>query len=630
MNRWRAASPSTYHLLLPSEIPSSSSPPPSLLPSSSCKRSRSLSPSLPSLVSPSPPPTAVPPPPTAVPPPPKHIELVGDDIETLRASLASSIQKTMTLRARVGSLEQHDVITRESLRIARGRFTRSQLRAEYVEHEVRELREFRVTDGFEMAELRIPPLDPYSAVTQFGGVTDWHQSQGYREPGQIYFHVGLKVPHLPYKAISIPFGGLSDIRSLGVNGPPVMPEDPYAYVVAAFQAPPSSDYVPGLEEPNHAPLLPEFIPEPVYPMRCPEEDPIDYPADGGDDDDEKKYSTDDDEDRRYEIRHRPIGEGVARLLAIPTPPPSPLSLWSSPLPQITSSPLPVLPNLPVSPLPLPASPTYPLGYRAAMIRLRAETPSTSHPLPLPPPIVLPHTRASVAMIRAVAPSTYILASRSGILPSETPPSRTPPLLPIPLPTPSLPLLLPSTDYRAGVSEATLPPRKRLCIALGPRYEVGESSYAPTTRLTGGLRADYGFVGTLDDEIRRDLKRYVGYRITNTWEDMVEDIHGTPIVTDMAELSQRKTEFVTTVKQDTDEIYGRLDDAQDDRLLMSGRLNMLFRDIRAHAHTALLMEREARLSREAWGRSMDASDIARSEVRALRTIVLAQQMKIAAL
>ncbi|GKF46876.1 hypothetical protein Tco_0136678, partial [Tanacetum coccineum] len=40
------------------------------------------------------------------------------------------------------------------------------------------------------------------------------------------------------------------------------------------------------------------------------------------------------------------------------------------------------------PLPLPASPTHPLGCRATLIRLRAESPSTFHPLPLPPPIVL--------------------------------------------------------------------------------------------------------------------------------------------------------------------------------------------------------------------------------------------------
>ncbi|GJZ69563.1 hypothetical protein Tco_0633113, partial [Tanacetum coccineum] len=109
-----------------------------------------------------------------------------------------------------------------------------------------------------------------------------------------------------------------------------------------------------------------------------------------------------------------------------------------------------------------------------------------------------------------------------------------------------------------------------------------------------------------------------------------DVQGTPVVTDVAELSQRMIDFVTTVRQDTDEIYGRLDDAQDDRLLMSGQLNTLFKDRRAHAHTTLLMKREAILSREAWGRSMDASDLACSEVMALRTQVVAQQSEIAAL
>ncbi|GKE98636.1 hypothetical protein Tco_0021987 [Tanacetum coccineum] len=91
-----------------------------------------------------------------------------------------------------------------------------------------------------------------------------------------------------------------------------------------------------------------------------------------------------------------------------------------------------------------------------------------------------------------------------------------------------------------------------------------------------------------------------------------------------------TDFVTTVRQDTEEIYGRLDDAQDDRSLMSGQLNMLRRDRRAHARTARLMETKAILSREAWVPLMDASDTTRSEVRALRTIVLAHQTEIGAL
>ncbi|GKD27190.1 hypothetical protein Tco_1233404, partial [Tanacetum coccineum] len=84
-----------------------------------------------------------------------------------------------------------------------------------------------------------------------------------------------------------------------------------------------------------------------------------------------------------------------------------------------------------------------------------------------------------------------------------------------------------------------------------RYEVGESSSAPTAIPT----------------------------------------RGTPATTDVAELNQRMTDFVTTVRRDTDEIYGRLDDAHDDKLLMNSRINMLYRDKRAHARTALLMERE---------------------------------------
>nr|GFD57246.1 hypothetical protein [Tanacetum cinerariifolium] len=46
--------------------------------------------------------------------------------------------------------------------------------------------------------------------------------------------------------------------------------------------------MPGLEEPEQAPHLPEFVPEP--------EDPADYPVDGGDDDDDDGSFDDDDDD----------------------------------------------------------------------------------------------------------------------------------------------------------------------------------------------------------------------------------------------------------------------------------------------------------------------------------------------
>nr|GFC98472.1 hypothetical protein [Tanacetum cinerariifolium] len=76
-----------------------------------------------------------------------------------------------------------------------------------------------------------------------------------------------------------------------------------------------------------------------------------------------------------------------------------------------------------------------------------------------------------------------------------------------------------------------------------------------------------------------------------------------------------------VRQDTNEIYMRLDDEQTERQLLAGRLNMLFRDRRAHAYTRQLMETEARMSREAWVRATDASDLVHGEAMSLRTTVL---------
>nr|GFA63163.1 hypothetical protein [Tanacetum cinerariifolium] len=64
-------------------------------------------------------------------------------------------------------------------------------------------------------------------------------------------------------------------------------------------------------------------------------------------------------------------------------------------------------------------------------------------------------------------------------------------------------------------EVSLSPRKRLGIALGPGYEVGESSSTVAARPAGGLRADYGFVATMDREIMRDPEREVGYGIIDT-------------------------------------------------------------------------------------------------------------------
>ncbi|GJT23521.1 putative reverse transcriptase domain-containing protein [Tanacetum coccineum] len=129
---------------------------------------------------------------------------------------------------------------------------------------------------------------------------------------------------------------------------------------------------------------------------------------------------------------------VARLLAISSPPASPLSPWSSSPPQI---PFPLSPPSPVLTAP-PPSPIRSLGYRAATIRMRAEAAATSHSLPLPPPFILSPTRPDA-----------------------------PPPLPTSAPTSFPPLLLPSDRQREDRPEVNLPPRMGLGIALGPRSDV---------------------------------------------------------------------------------------------------------------------------------------------------------------
>ncbi|GKG37799.1 hypothetical protein Tco_0457022, partial [Tanacetum coccineum] len=61
-----------------------------------------------------------------------------------------------------------------------------------------------------------------------------------------------------YTSVSILVEDDSDIGSPGVNGPPIMPEDPYAYIMAAYQVPPLPDYIPGPE----VPPSPDYIPGP--------------------------------------------------------------------------------------------------------------------------------------------------------------------------------------------------------------------------------------------------------------------------------------------------------------------------------------------------------------------------------
>ncbi|GKB99482.1 hypothetical protein Tco_0985619, partial [Tanacetum coccineum] len=158
----------------------------------------------------------------------------------------------------------------------------------------------------------------------------------------------------------------------------------------------------------------------------------------------------------------------------------------------------------------------------------------------------------------------------------------------------IPALAPTPVWSDAEVERLLAISTPVASPLSPWYEVVESLSTTAARLARGLRADYGFLATMDREMKCDLERDVGYGITNTWDEMLMDMPGAPVATD-TELGRQMTELTTRV-----------------------------RDRRAHACTARLMETEARMSREAWGRSMNASDLAHVEVMSLCTTVLGQQ------
>ncbi|GKC24596.1 hypothetical protein Tco_1026746 [Tanacetum coccineum] len=233
-----------------------------------------------------------------------------------------------------------------------------------------------------------------------------------------------------YTEISSPYEDLSDIGSPGRR----------TYFLGS---PSPEDYVPSPEEPEpgttfhlsmyhlfRSLFTPEFLQEDACPYRLrssqlllmphpttespgyipesdpeedpeeddeedPEEDPADYPTDRGDDRDDEEPSDDDDDDdddaEDAEEEHlAPADPATApapflskevseRLLALPTPPPSPLSPYSSPLPQIPSPPLTISSPPPNGPTYVEGSP----GSRDARIRQKDALPSPVYETEMP-------------------------------------------------------------------------------------------------------------------------------------------------------------------------------------------------------------------------------------------------------
>nr|GEW23699.1 hypothetical protein [Tanacetum cinerariifolium] len=341
-----------------------------------------------------------------------------------------------------------------------------------------------------------------------------------------------------------------------VNGYFRMPMDPLdPYVQLVMEAPLSPDYIPGPEAPPspdyipepEAPPSPDYIPGPEYLEYLPpaddvlpaEEQPlpaaVSPTAEGDDDaDDDGDDLSEDDADDEDEEESLDSEEEEEEHLALTVPTPA---LHSSILAFEDSD-----ETEPFEEGEIAATPP-PFGYRVAArisvqphilmpFRLELEverllvihTPPlspvspTSYPLPSflmplpiftplpPPPIILPRTRASMALMRSAVPSTFILAPRS-----RTSPIGTPPLLPIPLPTSSfpLPLSLPSTSGSESIPEADIPLRKRAHFTTPTSgYEIGESSIVavarqirPTLTIAESRRAEDRLIGRLRRERR---------------------------------------------------------------------------------------------------------------------------------
>ncbi|GKG16971.1 hypothetical protein Tco_0361928, partial [Tanacetum coccineum] len=134
-------------------------------------------------------------------------------------------------------------------------------------------------------------------------------------------------------------------------------------------------------------------------------------------------------------------------------------------------------------------------------------------------------------------------------------------------------------------------------------ELEESSAAAATRPIRGRKTDYGFVGTMDTEIRRRRAEEVGYGIRDVWIDPREAIKEVALMT-LGGVNTRVTELTAVQEQDMQDIYAVIGDTQDRQTQIYQSVKTLVDDSQYHYETARLLDQEALVSREAWGRSIE--------------------------
>ncbi|GJT57327.1 hypothetical protein Tco_0992381 [Tanacetum coccineum] len=179
----------------------------------------------------------------------------------------------------------------------------------------------------------------------------------------------------------------------------------------------------------------------------------------------------------------------------------------------------------------------------------------------------------------------------------------------------------SSDRRADRPEITLPPQKRLGIDLGPRCEVGESSAAAATRPIGGRRVEYRFVDTMDAKISQQRAEEVGYRIRDAWVDP-RDAAEEVVLTTLEGVNTRVTELAAVHEQDTQNIYGVIEDTQGRQTQIYHRIETLVDDSQYHYETAQLLDQEALAADSRiqimTSEMLQADHMRQAEIAALRT------------
>nr|GEZ02445.1 putative reverse transcriptase domain-containing protein [Tanacetum cinerariifolium] len=362
---------------------------------------------------------------------------------------------------------------------------------------------------------------------------------------------------------------------------PVAPPSPD--YVPGPEHPPSPDYVPGPEHPPSPVEIP-YVPEPEYledlapsddeasledqplpvdasptatspgyvadsdPNKDPEEDPeddhADYPADGGDSDDDPSEDDDDDDDDMDDEDEKPFEDEDN-------------DEEEEHLALADSSVVPIVDHtrLRRALKTVRLEPSMSASIEACIARHDA---LLSPPLPVPSPTLPLLSPLTTSLTDTGAPLGYRAARIR------------------------MRALLPSTSRMTDIPEADVPPRKRACLTtFAPGFEVKESSAAGTARQPGPTESD----------LRRYRVEQAGYRITDTWDEIVDTLM------EIAPTTLEKSTYCLEIGQ---------------------------------SRTAMLLDKEAMYAREAWAGSEDRSAAITAHVRTVEAQALIDRGVAAAL